>query len=68
MLFRSAEEISIDVQGVRERVLRIGRLPIAVKNGDDVAAEVCTRWLIGASPEPLPLCKCKELLIVSQLN
>ena len=45
-----AEEISIDVQGVRERVLRIGRLPIAVKDGDDIAAEVCTRWLIGAFP------------------
>ena len=45
-----AEEISIDVQGVRERVFRIGRLPIVVKDGDDVAAEVCARWLIGASP------------------
>ncbi|EJF56189.1 hypothetical protein DICSQDRAFT_71986 [Dichomitus squalens LYAD-421 SS1] len=41
-----AEEISIDVQGVRERVLRIGRLPLMVKDGDDVAAEICARWLI----------------------
>ena len=44
-----AEEISVDVQGVRERVLRIGRLPLAVKDGDDIAAAICARWLIGAS-------------------
>ncbi|PIL29525.1 hypothetical protein GSI_08333 [Ganoderma sinense ZZ0214-1] len=41
-----AEEISVDVQGVRERVLRIGRLPLAVKDGDDIAADICARWLI----------------------
>ncbi|RPD58084.1 hypothetical protein L227DRAFT_196304 [Lentinus tigrinus ALCF2SS1-6] len=41
-----AEEISIDVQGARERVLRIGRLPLVVKDGDEVAAEICARWLI----------------------
>ncbi|KAI0705265.1 armadillo-type protein [Cerioporus squamosus] len=41
-----AEEISIDVQGARERVLRIGRLPLVVKDGDQVAAEICARWLI----------------------
>ena len=44
-----AEEISIDVQGARERVLRIGRLPLAVKDGDEVAAEICARWLIGTT-------------------
>ena len=42
-----AEEISIDVQGVRERVLRIGRLSIAVKDGDQIGADICGRWLIG---------------------
>ncbi|KAI0364814.1 hypothetical protein BV20DRAFT_955431 [Pilatotrama ljubarskyi] len=41
-----AEEVSIDVQGVRERVLRINRLPIVVKDGDELAAEICARWLI----------------------
>ncbi|TFK80791.1 hypothetical protein K466DRAFT_366251 [Polyporus arcularius HHB13444] len=41
-----AEEISIDVQGARERVLRIGRLPLVVKDGDTVAADICARWLI----------------------
>ncbi|KAI0753565.1 hypothetical protein C8Q80DRAFT_1342693 [Daedaleopsis nitida] len=43
---QQAEEISVDLQGVRERVLRIGRLPVAVKDGDDVAADICARWLI----------------------
>ena len=42
-----AEEVPIDVQGVRERVLRIGRLPLVVKDGDGIAAEICARWLIG---------------------
>ncbi|KAI0628424.1 armadillo-type protein [Trametes polyzona] len=41
-----AEEVSIDVQGVRERVLRINRLPIVVRDGDDVGAEICARWLV----------------------
>ena len=42
-----AEEVSIDVQGVRERVLRIGRLPLVVKDGDEAAADICARWLLG---------------------
>lgn len=52
------EEISIDVQGVRERVLRIGRLPVAVTNGDEVAAEICARCLIGTLHLPTndPVC------------
>ncbi|KAI0333223.1 hypothetical protein GY45DRAFT_1319830 [Cubamyces sp. BRFM 1775] len=41
-----AEEVSIDVQGVRERVLRINRLPVVVKDGDELGAEICARWLI----------------------
>ncbi|KAJ8454750.1 hypothetical protein ONZ51_g12850 [Trametes cubensis] len=41
-----AEEVSIDVQGVRERVLRINRLPVVVKDGDQLGAEICARWLI----------------------
>ncbi|KAI0359462.1 hypothetical protein OH77DRAFT_1472682 [Trametes cingulata] len=41
-----AEEVSIDVQGVRERVLRINRLPIVVKDGDKLGAEISARWLI----------------------
>ncbi|KAL6304961.1 armadillo-type protein [Sparassis latifolia] len=41
-----AEEVSIDLQGVRERVLRLGKLPLVVNDGDDAAAGICTRWLI----------------------
>ncbi|OBZ65821.1 U3 small nucleolar RNA-associated protein 20 [Grifola frondosa] len=40
------EEISVDVQGSRERILRISRLPPVVKDGDEVAADACARWLI----------------------
>ncbi|EEB99996.1 hypothetical protein MPER_00168, partial [Moniliophthora perniciosa FA553] len=40
------EEVPLDVQGVRERVLRIGKIAQAVKDGDEVGAEVAARWLI----------------------
>ena len=39
------EEVSLDLQGVRERVLRIGKVVPVV--GDVKGAEVCARWLIG---------------------
>lgn len=38
------EEVLIDVQGVRERVLRIGRVSQVV--GDEKSADLCGRWLI----------------------
>ncbi|KAF9524996.1 armadillo-type protein [Crepidotus variabilis] len=38
------EEVTLDVQGVRERVLRIGRVGQVV--GDDKGADLCARWLI----------------------
>lgn len=38
------EEAEIDVQGVRERVLRIGRVGQVV--GEKDGAEVCARWLV----------------------
>lgn len=41
------EEVSLDVQGVRERVLRIGRVAQVLRDGDEVGADVCARWLIG---------------------
>ena len=41
------EEVSLDVQGVRERILRIGRVVQVVKEGDELGADLCTRWLIG---------------------
>jgi U3 small nucleolar RNA-associated protein 20 len=39
------EEVPCDVQGVRERVLRIGRVVHVV--GDAEGADFCARWLIG---------------------
>ncbi|KAL0573671.1 U3 snoRNP protein [Marasmius crinis-equi] len=39
------EEISIDVQGVRERVLRIGKVEQMLKDGDAIGADLCVRWL-----------------------
>lgn len=39
------EEVPCDVQGSRERVLRIGRVVQVV--GDAEAADFCARWLIG---------------------
>lgn len=41
------EEVPLDVQGVRERVLRIGRVGQVVRDGDEIGAELCSRWLIG---------------------
>ncbi|KIM44053.1 hypothetical protein M413DRAFT_17908 [Hebeloma cylindrosporum] len=38
------EEVSLDLQGVRERVLRIGRVGQVV--GDEKGADLCARWLI----------------------
>ena len=38
------EEVPIDIQGVRERVLRIGRVGQVV--GDEKGADLCARWLI----------------------
>ncbi|KAF9258369.1 hypothetical protein L218DRAFT_1080452 [Marasmius fiardii PR-910] len=40
------EEVSIDVQGVRERVLRIGKVVPLLKDGDNTGADLCGRWLL----------------------
>lgn len=40
------EEVSLDVQGVRERVLRIGRVGQVLRDGDEMGAGLCARWLI----------------------
>lgn len=44
------EEVSLDVQGVRERVLRIGRVGQVV--GSENGADLCARWLIGDYSPP----------------
>ena len=44
------EEVSLDVQGVRERVLRIGRVGVVVKDDDGesgAGSDICVRWLVG---------------------
>ncbi len=38
------EEVPLDLQGVRDRVLRIGRVGQVV--GDEKSADLCARWLI----------------------
>ncbi|KAH7929562.1 hypothetical protein BV22DRAFT_1191955 [Leucogyrophana mollusca] len=40
------EEVSLDVHGVRERVLRIGRVGQVVKEDEPLGADLCLRWLI----------------------
>ncbi|KAJ3554433.1 hypothetical protein NM688_g3115 [Phlebia brevispora] len=40
------EEVSVDVQGVRERILRISRMNQIVRDDDRVAANIAARWLI----------------------
>jgi hypothetical protein len=42
-----AENVSLDVNGVREKVLLINRLGGTVGRDDHVSAEICARWLIG---------------------
>ena len=44
------ENISIDVQGSRERTLWIGRLPQIVPDGQSVASDITISWLVCKSP------------------
>ncbi|KAG6335501.1 hypothetical protein ID866_3590 [Astraeus odoratus] len=39
------EEVSLDVSGVRDRVLRIGRVGVTVRDDEPRAADLCARWL-----------------------
>jgi U3 small nucleolar RNA-associated protein 20 len=41
------EEVSLDVHGVRERLLRIGRVGQVVRDDDMISADLCARWLTG---------------------
>ena len=43
----------MDVQGVRERVLRIGRIGQVIKDDEPLATDLCTRWLICECPSRL---------------
>ncbi|KAF7327783.1 DRIM domain-containing protein [Mycena kentingensis (nom. inval.)] len=45
----SGEEVPLEVSGVRDRVLRIGRIEAGVKakqKEEDVGPELCARWLV----------------------
>jgi U3 small nucleolar RNA-associated protein 20 len=43
----AAESVPLTVQGVRERVLRIGRVGQVIQDGDESAALLCATWLVG---------------------
>lgn len=43
------EEATLDVQGVRDRVLRITSIPQIVRTDDGVGSDAALRWLIGMS-------------------
>ena len=43
----AAESVPLTVQGVRERVLRIGRVGQVIRNEDTEATRLCVMWLIG---------------------
>jgi U3 small nucleolar RNA-associated protein 20 len=49
------EEVSLDIQGVRERLLRIGRVSQVVRDGDEISADLCARWLVGTPCVPADL-------------
>ncbi|KAJ6608583.1 armadillo-type protein [Mycena sp. CBHHK59/15] len=45
----AGEEVPLEVQGVRERVLRIGRVETVVKDKqreEDIGPDLCARWLV----------------------
>lgn len=64
-----AEEVAPDVQGVRERVLRITRLEPGLRDGDERGAEFATRWLtaqLKVNLRPLWKPACDALAQISQ--
>jgi U3 small nucleolar RNA-associated protein 20 len=40
------EEVSLNMQGIRERVLRIGRLYQVVRDDEPLSTDICVRWLV----------------------
>jgi U3 small nucleolar RNA-associated protein 20 len=40
------EEVSLEMQGVRERVLRIGRLYQVIRDDEPLSVDICVRWLV----------------------
>ncbi|KAF8525998.1 hypothetical protein BU17DRAFT_83502 [Hysterangium stoloniferum] len=63
------EEASLDVKGVRERIVKIAGLPQSVNNDDAIGADLCLRWLIAqlqVNLRPLWLPTTKALAVLSQ--
>ncbi|KAF8589509.1 hypothetical protein K439DRAFT_362879 [Ramaria rubella] len=63
------EENSLDIQGVRERVLRITGAPQVVKQGDEIGVDICARWLIAqlkVNLRPLWLPTAKAIAVLAE--
>ncbi|KIJ51368.1 hypothetical protein M422DRAFT_203512 [Sphaerobolus stellatus SS14] len=63
------EEASLDLHGIRERVVRITGTTQIVKDGDDIGSDACIRWLIAqlqVNLRPLWLPTCKALATFSE--
>ena len=43
----AAETVPLTIQGVRERLLRIGRVGQVIQDGDLTSAQLCVTWLLG---------------------
>ena len=50
------EEAPLDMNGARDRVLRIGRVGVAVRDDEHGAADLCGRWLIGKTTPLQQIC------------
>ena len=64
-----AEEVSLDVHGVRERTLRITRLPQFVPEGNSVTSRLVTRWLFSqlkVSLRPIWMPAGKAIAVLSE--
>jgi U3 small nucleolar RNA-associated protein 20 len=64
-----AEQVPLDVQGVRERTLRISRLSQFIPDGDTLVSQLCVRWLVaqlkvGLRPVWAPA--AKEIALVGE--
>lgn len=49
------ESIAIGVEGVRERIVIMGRLGQSIQDDDEVSAGIAIRWLIGERPSKVIL-------------
>lgn len=62
------EEVSVDVQGVRERVLHMKRLNHLLRDNDEVGASLSLRWLVGVYSDRLMPVICAEICAIAQFK